>query len=86
MLCAIETLVVNGAYSLASLGLRSIKSYFLENKILICVYQKTKKDLNLYLMVQEMDAATFKEFSSREWHIGLVSVQTCFNVLSWIVN
>jgi len=33
-----------------------------------------------------MDAATFKEFSSHEWHIGLVSVQTCFNVLRWMVN
>lgn len=25
-------------------------------------------------LVQEMDAATFKEFSSHEWHIGVVSV------------
>lgn len=43
MLCDIETLVVNDVFNVASLGWSSIKSYFLEKKILICVYQHKKK-------------------------------------------
>jgi len=43
MLRDIETLVVNDVYNVASLGWSFIKSYFLENKILICIYPQKKK-------------------------------------------